>query len=133
MTGRQDQMREYLLSRARETLQEAEMMLGVAHLNAYVNRLYYACFYGASALLAARGIRSKRHSHVQAALNREFVKTGAVPRELGSHYNRLFESRLESEYGEFVRFERDDVAGWLEPTRAFVSHVERLLGEAPTL
>jgi hypothetical protein len=44
------------LERARETLDEARLLLSAGHGNATVNRLYYACFYAVSALLLADGI-----------------------------------------------------------------------------
>jgi uncharacterized protein (UPF0332 family) len=44
----------YRLERARETLEEARVLLEKGHANAGVNRLYYACFYAVSALLLTR-------------------------------------------------------------------------------
>jgi hypothetical protein len=41
----------YRLQRARETVEEARVLLETDHANACVNRLYYACFYAVSALL----------------------------------------------------------------------------------
>ena len=46
---------DYRLERARESLQEANILLERGHGNAFVNRLYYACFYAVSALLLTKG------------------------------------------------------------------------------
>jgi len=37
------------------------------------------------------------------------VKTGKINKELGKFYNRMFEHRKISDYGEFVEFEEEDV------------------------
>jgi uncharacterized protein (UPF0332 family) len=41
----------YRMERAIEALDEAKVMFDSGHINTYVNRLYYACFYAVSALL----------------------------------------------------------------------------------
>jgi uncharacterized protein (UPF0332 family) len=50
MTKEERALIEYRMERARETLGEAKMMFDAGRTNAYVNRLYYACFYAVSAL-----------------------------------------------------------------------------------
>jgi hypothetical protein len=50
----------YRMRRANEAIAEAELLAGSGHWNTSVNRLYYACFYAASALLTpTRTIRIK--------------------------------------------------------------------------
>ena len=43
MTDAQQAYMRYRLDRAREALEEAEILWKTAHYNTYVNRLYYAC------------------------------------------------------------------------------------------
>lgn len=43
---------EYRISRAFETLKEAEVLFKESFYNAAVNRLYYACYYAAVAFVA---------------------------------------------------------------------------------
>ncbi len=57
----------YRLQRARETLEDARILAKAARWNTCVNRLYYACFYAISALLATKGLASSKHSGVRAA------------------------------------------------------------------
>ncbi len=52
----------YRLERSRETLEEALLMQRERHWNACVNRLYYACFYAVTALLAMQGVSSGKHT-----------------------------------------------------------------------
>ena len=128
MTNEQREIVAYRLSRAREALEEAEVLFKAGHVNGYVNRLYYACYYAVSALLLTRHLSTSKHAQVRALLHREFVKPGTVPVEIGQHFDRLFASRQKGDYTDLTRFEADDVAGWLDETRAFVDHIETLLG-----
>lgn len=73
----------YRLSRAEEALEEAEVLYKSNHLNASVNRLYYACFYAVSALLLNEGLSSSKHSGIRSLFNQHWVKTGRVSKELG--------------------------------------------------
>ncbi|MEW6378886.1 MAG: HEPN domain-containing protein [bacterium] len=81
----------YRLGRTRETLEEAFLMRRESHWNACVNRLYYACFYSVTALLAIEGISLSKHSGVKSLFNHHRVKTNKISKELGRLYNNLFE------------------------------------------
>ncbi len=60
-------------------------------------------------------------------MHREFVKTGLIPKDLSRHFDVLFDSRLEGDYADFIRFKAEDVAGWLDKTQKFVEHIESLI------
>ena len=120
-------MIEYRLERARETLQEAHLTAGVEHWNACVNRLYYACFYAATALLLRNGLASSKHSGARALLNQHFVKTGIIEERLGAVYNELFDSRNEGDYRDLVRLPADRARPLLAPAEEFVQAVVHLI------
>ena len=117
----------YRMERAREALSAASLLFQAGHLTAYVNRLYYACFYAVSALLVTRGISTSKHGHLRSLLHRDFVKTGLIPTELGRHFDRLFSNRQEGDYADFVVFQAEEVRPWLEETTAFVDFIDRLI------
>jgi len=117
------------MERGREALKEAKLLLEGGHLNAYVNRLYYACFYAVSALLVIRGISTSKHGHLCSLLHRDFVKTGQIPTELGRHFDRLFTNRQEADYADFVVFKPDEVRPWLDETTAFVAYIDGLIAQ----
>lgn len=127
MTEEERAVIEYRLARAREALQEAKLLLQTGHVNTYVSRLYYACFYAVSALLLTKNISTSRHAQVRALLHREFVKPGTISPEMGQHFDRLFRSRQRGDYTDFVQFRAEDVTGWLQQTRSFVAHIEALV------
>lgn len=127
MTKEDQLLIKYRMERAYETLDEARIMFDSGKINAYVNRLYYACFYAVSALLLTKGLTTSKHSYLRSLMHREFVKTGIIPADLGIHFDLLFNSRQKGDYSDFVRFRNEEVAGWFEPAQEFVDHISRLL------
>jgi len=127
MTKEKRALIEYRMERARETLGEAKIMFDAGRINTYVNRLYYACFYAVSALLLTRGFSTSKHSYLRSLMHREFVKTGLIPKELGDHFDLLFDNRLKGDYADFIRFKAEHVAAWLKPTEEFIDHIESLI------
>jgi len=129
MTKEERELIEYRMERARETLDEAKIMFDAGRINAYVNRLYYACFYAVSALLLTRDFSTSKHGYLRSLMHREFVKTGLIPKELGTHFDLLFDNRHKGDYDDFVRFKAEDVSGWLKQTQEFVRHIEGLISK----
>lgn len=84
--------------KARRTLAEAEKMIEFNFANAGVNRLYYACFYAASALLFSKDIFTKTHSGVKQQLGLHFIKTGLIPSNLGQFYSDILRLREDTDY-----------------------------------
>ena len=119
----------YRLERSRETMEEALLMQRESHWNACVNRLYYACFYAVTALLAMQGISSGKHSGVKSFFNHHWVKTNKISKEHGRLYNSLFENRQEGDYIDFVVFDKDIVNPWIPQVIDFINTVTNLIEE----
>ena len=129
MTNEEHAVVAYRVERAKEAIEEAQILFDSGHINSYVNRLYYACFYAVSALLLCKGISTSKHSHLRSLLHREFVRSGSIPKELGKYFDLLFDSRQEGDYADLVAFKADEVGGWMAQTQTFVSHIEALLSD----
>src|SRR5205823_132117 len=117
----------YRLARAHESLDEEVLLADAGHWNACVNRLYYACFYAVSALLAAEGLSASKHTGVRGLFHQHFVRTSRFTRELGALYDDLFETRQEGDYIDFVELHEADVRPWIADACRFVSHAAVLL------
>ena len=117
----------YRLERARETMEEAKLLLEAGHANACVNRLYYACFYAFSALLLTRNISTSKHSHVRALLHHDYIKPGSISKQMGDHYDLLFNSRQKGDYEDLVVFDAERVRPWVEPAKSFIDHIASLI------
>ncbi len=107
----------YRKEKAYNTLKEAEDMIDTKHWNLAIQRLYYACFYMASALLMSRGINARTHNGVVGQLGQNFVSKGFLTKDEGRLYSRLLQNRITGDYNDFFDFTREDVAPLLEPTR----------------
>jgi uncharacterized protein (UPF0332 family) len=117
----------YRLQRAYESLEDAHLLADAKRWNLCVNRLYHACFYAISALLAQAGMSSSRHAGIRSLFNRHFVKTGKINADVARIFNDLFERRQEGDYVDFVRFEESQVHTWMPQTEMFVAHVAKLI------
>jgi uncharacterized protein (UPF0332 family) len=120
---------QHLLTRSREALEEAEILAGANHWNTCVSRLYYSCFYAASALLQKQGFSSSKHSGVRSLFNNHLVRTGMVSKEISAIYNDLFDRRQESDYGPFFVFEETDVKPWFNDVEIFVNTITELVNQ----
>lgn len=74
---------DYRLQRAVETLKEADYNAAGNYFNTAVNRLYYAAFYAASALMLAHEVECSTHSGIKSMLSLKFVRTGLLDRKHG--------------------------------------------------
>lgn len=129
MAEARDELVQEWLSRARTSLTAAEILADEGLWNESVSRLYYACFDAVRALLLQRGHRFSKHSSVQASFNRNFGRSGLVPREFFDLYNTLFKSRGQADYEAFVRFDEPQVRLWMVAAQEFVDTIEGLLHE----
>jgi len=131
MTDKQhiEDMIEYRLERARETVEDAKLLAKAGHWNPCVNRLYYACFYAVTALLVQHGLSSSKHTGVRSLFNREFVKTEKIPKKMAVLYNDLFEKRQEGDYVDFVYFSESEITPLIRKAEDFVNHIENAVGK----
>ncbi len=117
----------YRLARAREALEEAQLLEQAGHHLSAISRLYYACFYAASALLRSEGLSASSHGGVATLLHTHWVVSGRLPRSMGRFYHRMFVRRQQSDYGETPDFGRAEAEAWLPLATEFVQTIENLL------
>lgn len=119
----------YRLERAYETLKEADYNADGGYYNAAVNRLYYACFYAASALLLSREIEANTHNGVKTMISMHFVRTRRLSMEHGATFSLLFEKRQSSDYSDFAYCDLELVNTLRPRAAAFVAVIEKLTRE----
>ncbi|MDO8586018.1 MAG: HEPN domain-containing protein [Armatimonadota bacterium] len=126
MSGERPDYIRHLIRQAFETLEEATVLLNNGFTTGVVNRLYYACFYAVSAVLASEGHSSSKHSGVMSLFDQYWVKPGRVPHEMGDFYHLLFKQRQKGDY-ECAEFTPDDLPIWLAEARSFVERLAEWL------
>ena len=79
----------YRMDRAENSLEEARYLADGGYFNAAVNRLYYACYYAAAALLLQNNITVHTHRGVKTMLGLHFVSNGKLPLSASSTFATL--------------------------------------------
>lgn len=92
-----------------------------------INRLYYVCFYSASALLLYRGISAKSHSGIIGKFSEHIVRTGEITLDEFRVYAKRLNWRLKGDYNELFDFTQEDVSSMMEPTKHFIDKVADLI------
>lgn len=131
MTGLTEEQRadivKYRLENAFNTLSEVESHRENGFYNTAVNRLYYACYYAARAILTAYHIETKSHEGVRQQLGLNFVLTGKISEEQGRFYSRLFSKRTTGDYDDFINHTLETVDELYPQAQAFVNTIADLL------
>jgi len=117
----------YRLNRSDESLEEALILLERDHINTFVNRLYYACFYAVTALLLSKGLSSSNHSGVRALFHQNFVKNELINKEMGIFYDKLFDTRQKGDYADLVYFDKKEVGSWFDDAKKFISSIKNTI------
>lgn len=117
----------YRKEKAYATLREAEDMVSTQHWNLAMQRMYYACFYMASALLLSAGFKAQTHAGVMGQLGMNYVAKGLLTKEEGRLYSRLLQNRITGDYNDFFDFEEGDVLPLIEPVRNLLNRLEGLI------
>jgi uncharacterized protein (UPF0332 family) len=117
----------YRLSRADQAILDAEFNASGSRYVIAVNRLYYACFYAASALLLSKGIEAATHKGVRTMINLHFVSKGLLEPCFGKTLNDLYEKRQSGDYDDYVFFDKDDYDRLHPRAIAFVAAIKPLI------
>lgn len=117
----------YRMENAHRTLDEVAFHIRQGFYNTAVNRLYYACFYAASALLVHEGIETKTHSGVRQMLGMHFVRTGKLSIRLSKFYTDLFDNRQTGDYEDFIYFDEETTSELYPQAVEFVKAIEELI------
>ncbi len=90
MSGSKNDLIQYRINRASETLREAESLIENEFWNASINRTYYACYYAIGALLLTKEINSSTHKGLRQMFGLHFVQTGLMSKEFGKFFSDLY-------------------------------------------
>ena len=118
---------EYRQARAHETLAEIPYLKELGYYNTATNRLYYACYYAAVALLTKYHISAGTHAGVKTMLGLHFVSKGLITKESGRAFSNLFDSRQRGDYDEFVYSTAEEVDELYPKAQRFIEEVDELL------
>ena len=88
------------------------------------NRAYYAIFHSLNAVHALNGAAYKRHKDAIGNFNKEYVKTGIFPREIGRKIGEAEEIRHASDYDDFYIASKEESERQIAVAEEFLLLVE---------
>ena len=120
---------DYRLEQAREAEQDAELLLAAGRYRATANRLYYACFYAATAALLTRRLQYSKHSAVIAFFDKEFIGSGELAKEFSRTLHRAFNERQQDDYMPFVNLDADEIKLLFADVQTLVDEIGKYVAE----
>lgn len=118
----------YRMQRAVETLAEADYNADGNYFNTAVNRLYYAAYYAASALMLAYELDATTHAGIKTLLSLHFIKSGKLDISHGRTFMTLFENRQSGDYEDFVYCDLNLFNDLRPKTESFIDAIKILIG-----
>ena len=115
------------LDNAKQTLADAKIIADNKLWKAAANRLYYACFYAANALMVKFGLQAKTHAGIIRLLGLNFVSKNLMDSELSDMYYKLFTLRQKGDYDDWIVVKESDIIPLIEPAEKFIAEIEKLI------
>ena len=122
-----EQLIQFRILQAQESLQEASALFKASLWRGAINRSYYAMFYAVLALAVLRQEITSKHSGAITFFDREFVRPGIFPKEFSKALHLAFQRRQENDYGEVFSVSEEDAAQAITDAEGFVKGVEGFL------
>ncbi|MCQ2323372.1 MAG: HEPN domain-containing protein [Paludibacteraceae bacterium] len=115
------------LERARKIQSEFSVYQQNELWSTLANRMYYAVYHAAMALLIANGLHAGTHQGVYVLLNQYFIKEKLLSAEHGSLYARLQTMREKGDYNCFIETTSAELLPILPKVSAFIDAIAILV------
>ncbi len=127
MTGTKSDLINYRIARAKDTYDDALILVEKEKWNSTINRLYYAAYYAVMALLLDSDLKPTTHNGAKSNFSEYFIKTGKIDPVYGKMFSQLFTWRQKGDYDDLFDFQKDIVLSYVEPVNEFIIMIEGLL------
>ena len=117
----------YRIEKCETALREASLLAENGFYDNAVTRLYYACFYMASALLIKNEIQTGSHKAVKTMLSLKFVKNGELDSKHIKTYTDLLNGRQLSDYEDFYRQDEESYTFYAIRPNEFIDSIKNLI------
>lgn len=107
----------FRIEKARKSFDEAKAVAGLGYWSLAGNRLYYATYYMASALLLDKGISVKTHAGTIHLLGQKIINSGLLDKAYGRLFSRLYELRQAGDYDDMFDATEQEVKPYIEGVR----------------
>ena len=117
----------YRIAKSNEIYEDALLLAKNSRWNSCINRLYYSSYYLSSALLYKNEIKAETHNGIKTQIFFHFVKTQKLDRKLAKLYSHLFDWRQETDYADFVEFDKETVIPLLDEVKKLNDILQKLI------
>ena len=117
----------YRSEKADAVMIEARDNAKLGHWTLAANRLYYAVFHIATALLIDKSLTAKSHAGVIRILCKEFVLRGLLDQADSRLISRLQNMRNSGDYDDLFDWTEEDVIPLIEPTETLIKKIRSLI------
>lgn len=100
---------DYRIEKAYASFEEAKKVAEISLWNLAANRLYYALYHAASALLLSDGYTSHTHKGLMSQISLNYVKDGKILPEEGKLIRQMFNKRREGDYEDFEETTEEEI------------------------
>lgn len=117
----------YRIEKARTSIADIHKVMPLEVWGIIANRMYYALYYAASALLINDGYKIGTHKGVITLFNLHYVKTGKLSREDGALFGGVFAFRQGNDYDDFIDASRNEIEHFLPSVEILVEKIISLI------
>ena len=119
----------YRIARAKEAIEEVDILIKSKKFNAAVTRMYYGVFYVTNALILIDNFSTSKHSQIIGYFNKNYIKEKVIDPKIGKFLNRAYELRTRSDYGEFIEYSESEINSYFKEMKDFIYNVENIINK----
>ena len=116
----------YRIEKAQNAIDEAEKVSAIGLWNIAANRLYYALFYAATAILIKKGLAAHTHTGVIAMISLHLVQQNLLSTDDIRLIRKLFSLRQEGDYEDFVEVTEEEILHYLPMVKILLDKMIRV-------
>ncbi len=118
---------EYRVNQARETVDEADLMIKNSCFRAAVNRIYYGMFYMLLALSLKYEFATSKHQQLIGWFNKNFILTGKINKKYGKILRKAYQNRVKGDYEPIVKFDEETVKSMFADMKEFIDTIMKVI------
>ena len=119
-----DELIQYRIRQAEESIEEAELLINNEKLRAAVNRIYYGMFYALLALALKYEFQTSKHQQLIGWFNKNFIHKEVFNKKYGIMLRKAYQYRIEGDYEPMSEFSNKMTIDLLENMKEFISVIK---------
>lgn len=119
----------YRIVQAKQTSEEAHMLLSNDMLRGAMNRIYYGMFYMLQALSLKYQFESSKHAQLIGWFNKNFVHTNKIEIKFSKIISKAYNLRTKGDYATVYTLDKQELTLMYKEMLEFIARLEKLLSD----